>query len=83
MAVGYGFYLTRSALLDFYIAPMVPLFALNLGMFFGWLTRRTKPAGAAVLVACLLVPVWSCRAASWSSTTPRVSWSSATRTGCR
>jgi hypothetical protein len=57
MAAGYGFYLTRSALLDFYIAPMVPLFALNLGMFFGWLTRRTKPAGAAVLVACLLVPV--------------------------
>ncbi len=57
MAVGYGFYLTRSALLDFYIAPMVPLFALNLGMFFGWLTRRTKPSGAAVLVACLLVPV--------------------------
>ncbi|GAA0741654.1 glycosyltransferase family 39 protein [Dactylosporangium roseum] len=57
MALGYGFYLTRSALLDFYIAPMVPLFALNLGMFFGWLTRRTKQAGAAVLVACLLVPV--------------------------
>jgi 4-amino-4-deoxy-L-arabinose transferase-like glycosyltransferase len=57
MAVGYAFYLTRSALLDFYIAPMVPLFALNLGMFFGWLTRRTAGGGAAVLVACLLVPV--------------------------
>jgi len=57
MAVGYAFYLSRSALLDFYIAPMVPLFALNIGMFFGWLTRRTKPVGAAVLVACLLLPV--------------------------
>ena len=57
MALGYGFYLTRSALLDFYIAPLVPLFALNIGMFFGWLTRRTKPAGAAVLVVCLLLPV--------------------------
>jgi 4-amino-4-deoxy-L-arabinose transferase-like glycosyltransferase len=57
MTVGYAFYLSRSALLDFYIAPMVPLFSLNLGMFFGWLTRRTKQAGAAVLVACLLVPV--------------------------
>ncbi|MEV6927889.1 glycosyltransferase family 39 protein [Dactylosporangium sp. NPDC051485] len=57
MTLGYAFYLSRSALLDFYIAPMVPLFALNLGMFFGWLTRRTKQAGAAVLVACLLVPV--------------------------
>ncbi|MEV8515672.1 glycosyltransferase family 39 protein [Dactylosporangium sp. NPDC051484] len=57
MAVGYAFYLSRSALLDFYIAPMVPLFALNLGMFFGWLTRRTAQAGAAVLVACVLVPV--------------------------
>jgi 4-amino-4-deoxy-L-arabinose transferase-like glycosyltransferase len=57
MALGYVFYLTRSALLDFYIAPIVPLFALNLGMFFGWLTRRTAAAGSAVLVACLLVPV--------------------------
>ncbi|WP_432837029.1 ArnT family glycosyltransferase [Dactylosporangium sp. CA-092794] len=57
MALGYAFYLSRSALLDFYIAPMIPLFALNLGMFFGWLTRRTAQAGAAVLVACILVPV--------------------------
>jgi 4-amino-4-deoxy-L-arabinose transferase-like glycosyltransferase len=57
MTLGYAFYLSRSALLDFYIAPMVPLFALNLGMFFGWLTRRTNTGGASVLVACLLVPV--------------------------
>lgn len=57
ITVGYSFYLARSALLDFYVVPMVALFSLNLGMFFAWLTRRTAQGGAAVLVACILVPV--------------------------
>lgn len=33
LALGYGFYLIRgSVVLDFYVAPLIPLFAMNIGM---------------------------------------------------
>jgi hypothetical protein len=53
LAMGYGFYLTRSVLLDFYIAPLVPLLALNIGLLFGRITRYGKPAAVGLLTACL------------------------------
>jgi 4-amino-4-deoxy-L-arabinose transferase-like glycosyltransferase len=43
LALGYGFYLTRSVLLDFYVVPLVPLLALNIGLVFAHLTRNGKP----------------------------------------
>jgi 4-amino-4-deoxy-L-arabinose transferase-like glycosyltransferase len=57
LAMGYGFYLTRSVLLDFYVAPLIPLFALNLGLLYGWITRYSKPGGVALLTACILAPL--------------------------
>ncbi|PAZ13102.1 hypothetical protein CLM62_26465 [Streptomyces sp. SA15] len=44
MAVAYAFYLVRgSVLLDFYIAPMIPLFAMSIGMAADRLLRRLRP----------------------------------------
>lgn len=44
MSVAYTFYLVRgSVLLDFYIAPMVPLFAMSIGMVTERLLRRLRP----------------------------------------
>jgi hypothetical protein len=53
LAMGYGFYLTRSVLLDFYVAPLVPLLALNIGLFYGRITRYGKVAAVALLTATL------------------------------
>jgi hypothetical protein len=53
LAIGYGFYLTRSVLLDFYVAPLVPLLALNIGLLYGRITRYGKPAAVALLTVCL------------------------------
>ena len=51
LAIGYGFYLTRSVLLDFYVLPLVPLLALNIGLLFDHLTWLAKPTAVAALVA--------------------------------
>ncbi|MFJ9012546.1 ArnT family glycosyltransferase [Streptomyces canus] len=62
MALAYTFYLLRgSVLLDFYIAPMVPLFAMSIGMVTDRLLRRLRPRLRIVLPAAagallLLVP---------------------------
>jgi hypothetical protein len=53
LAIGYGFYLTRSVLLDFYIAPLVPLLALNIGLLYGRITRYGKPVAVALLTVIL------------------------------
>lgn len=62
LALGYGFYLSRgSQLLDFYIAPMVLLLAMNLGVLCGHVaTRLTVPvrtmATAGLVVVALALP---------------------------
>ena len=55
LAIGYGFYLTRSVLLDFYVVPLVTLLALNLGLVYGYLTRRTRTWAVATLTVGVLV----------------------------
>jgi hypothetical protein len=70
LAIGYGFYLTRSVLLDFYVAPLVPLLALNIGLLYGRITRYGKPIAVAVLTAilCLLpLPYPKGYLVSWNS----------------
>jgi 4-amino-4-deoxy-L-arabinose transferase-like glycosyltransferase len=70
LAIGYGFYLTRSVLLDFYVAPLVPLLALNIGLLYGRITRYGKPAAVALLTAilCLLpLPYPKGYLVSWNS----------------
>jgi len=62
LVLGYAFYLVRgSQLLDFYVAPMLPLLALNVGVLFGYLASRVAVpvragAAATLVVAALLVP---------------------------
>lgn len=55
LAIGYSFYLARSILLDFYVAPLVPLLLLNIGLLYARMTRGAKRwvvgVGTAVLVA--------------------------------
>src|SRR5258707_8605739 len=42
MAASYAFYLARgSQMLEFYVVPLVPFLAMNLGLFAAWLVRRT------------------------------------------
>jgi 4-amino-4-deoxy-L-arabinose transferase-like glycosyltransferase len=58
LALGYGFYLTRSVLLDFYVVPLVPLLALNIALLYAHLTRRWKPlAVGALTVGIIAVPL--------------------------
>jgi 4-amino-4-deoxy-L-arabinose transferase-like glycosyltransferase len=61
LALGYGFYLARgSQLLDFYVAPLIPLLAMNLGILCGHVANRltvptrTTAAAGLVLVALAL-----------------------------
>ncbi|UGY90955.1 glycosyltransferase family 39 protein [Streptomyces gobiensis] len=61
LALAYAFYLIRgSVVLDFYVAPLIPLLAMNVGMVTGRLLRRTPSmvrmglpglAGAVLLLA--------------------------------
>jgi len=57
LAFGYAFYLVRgSVVLDFYVAPLIPLFAMNIGMVTdralrGATLRRIHPALPVVLPA--------------------------------
>jgi len=55
LALGYGFYLTRSVLLDFYVVPLVPLLALNIGLLYAHLTRGVKPWGVGVLTVAVML----------------------------
>ncbi|MGW0821026.1 ArnT family glycosyltransferase [Streptomyces sp. NPDC002845] len=60
LSVAYTFYLVRgSVLLDFYVAPVVPLFAMNIGVVADRLLGRLRPllriAVAAVAGALLLL----------------------------
>jgi 4-amino-4-deoxy-L-arabinose transferase-like glycosyltransferase len=58
LAIGYGFYLTRSVLLDFYVVPLVSLFALNIALLYAHWTRRARPFAVGVLtVAIIAVPL--------------------------
>jgi 4-amino-4-deoxy-L-arabinose transferase-like glycosyltransferase len=57
MATGYGFYLTRSVVLDFYVLPLVPLLALNIGLVYGYLTRSMRAWGAGALAVGILAAV--------------------------
>jgi 4-amino-4-deoxy-L-arabinose transferase-like glycosyltransferase len=58
LAIGYGFYLTRSVLLDFYVVPLVPLLALNIALLYAHLTRRARPLAVGVLtLAIIAVPL--------------------------
>lgn len=62
LAIGYAFYLVRgSVLLDFYVAPLVPMLAMNLGLVYAHLTRgmgeRTRIGlTGAVMAVVLAVP---------------------------
>jgi 4-amino-4-deoxy-L-arabinose transferase-like glycosyltransferase len=56
LAIGYGFYLARSVLLDFYVTPLIPLLSLNIGLFWGRLTRSMQSVGTAALTMVLVVP---------------------------
>jgi 4-amino-4-deoxy-L-arabinose transferase-like glycosyltransferase len=62
LAALYAFYLIRgSVLLDFYVVPMVPLLALNVGLVLGgWLRSvsvQARVGGVAVLSVALLSPI--------------------------
>lgn len=68
LTMSYAFYMVRgSVLLEFYVLPLVPLLALNIGLVVGgalesirWLNRAgavAKAAGVAALVGVLLTPV--------------------------
>ncbi len=56
LTAGYGFYLARSVLLDFYVTPLIPLLALNIGLLWGRLTSSMRPIGAAALTIALIAP---------------------------
>lgn len=62
LVLGYAFYLGRgSQLLDFYVAPVLPLLALNVGVLFGHFASRVAVpvragAAASLVAAALLVP---------------------------
>ena len=61
LAVGYGFYLMRgSVVLEFYILPIIPLLALNVGLavaaVLGKANNLTKVTVVAVMSAALLTP---------------------------
>jgi 4-amino-4-deoxy-L-arabinose transferase-like glycosyltransferase len=56
LSFGYGFYLARSVLLDFYVTPLIPLLALNIGLLWGRLTESMRPFTTLVLTMVLMVP---------------------------
>jgi 4-amino-4-deoxy-L-arabinose transferase-like glycosyltransferase len=64
LAFGISFYLARgSVILDFYVIPLIPIYALNIGLVAGWIRRRAPVADsvrsavplAAVCVAAALM----------------------------
>jgi 4-amino-4-deoxy-L-arabinose transferase-like glycosyltransferase len=55
LAAGYVFYLSRSRLLDFYITPLIPLLALNIGLLYAYLTRSLRLKALALLTAGLVL----------------------------
>jgi 4-amino-4-deoxy-L-arabinose transferase-like glycosyltransferase len=62
LAVGYGVYLLRgSVVLEFYILPIIPLLALNVGLavatLLGKVNNRLKVTATALLAAVLLAPI--------------------------
>lgn len=62
MALGYGVYMARgSVLLDFYIVPMLPVLAMNVGLVYGTMAKlvpRTLQVAVttAIVGAALVVP---------------------------
>jgi hypothetical protein len=54
LAAGYVFYLSRSRLLDFYVTPLIPLLALNIGLLYARFVRNWAPK-AIVLTTAVLV----------------------------
>ena len=55
LTVSYAAYLMRgSVLLDFYIVPLIPLLALNIGLLIGQAQRRAPPPVTVAVVAVLL-----------------------------
>jgi 4-amino-4-deoxy-L-arabinose transferase-like glycosyltransferase len=63
LAAGIAFYLARgSIILDFYVIPLIPMFALNIGLAAHWLRKRAPvpvgkavPAAAACVAAALML----------------------------
>jgi dolichyl-phosphate-mannose-protein mannosyltransferase len=64
LALGYGVYLARgSEMLEFYIVPLIPFLAMNIGLFAGWmigfLPRLTRVVPVlAIIGAFVLNPFW-------------------------
>ena len=61
LGASYAFYLLRgSVMLEFYVIPLIPFLALNLGMMFHYLMRSWSPglraAVSGLLIAALLAP---------------------------
>jgi 4-amino-4-deoxy-L-arabinose transferase-like glycosyltransferase len=64
LALGYGLYLARgSQMLEFYIVPLIPFLAMNIGLLVGWLASylptlvRAAPA-LAIIGVFTLNPAW-------------------------
>jgi 4-amino-4-deoxy-L-arabinose transferase-like glycosyltransferase len=56
LSLGYGFYLTRSVLLEFYVAPLVALLVLNIGVLAGLLARQA-PSGVSATATIVLIAI--------------------------
>lgn len=54
LTIGYGFYLARSVLLDFYVMPLVPLLAMCIGLVYARITRNIKPTAAGLVAAAVI-----------------------------
>jgi 4-amino-4-deoxy-L-arabinose transferase-like glycosyltransferase len=63
LAAGIAFYLARgSIILDFYVIPLIPIFALNIGLVAGWLRQwapvpvsKALPTAAVCAAAALMI----------------------------
>ncbi|WP_020577262.1 ArnT family glycosyltransferase [Actinopolymorpha alba] len=62
MAMGYGFYMVRgSILLDFYVVPMIPVLAMNIGLLYAAVMKKAPERAkialtAAIVVLALIIP---------------------------
>ena len=64
LALGYGVYLARgSEMLEFYVVPLLPFLAMNIGLLGGWLTslfphRIQAVPVVATMAVFMLNPLW-------------------------
>jgi 4-amino-4-deoxy-L-arabinose transferase-like glycosyltransferase len=60
LTLSYALYLMRgSVLLDFYVIPLVPLLALNIGMVVAWALRHVPTTGQVAALATMVVVLLS------------------------